>query len=93
VLLHAANAAFRASQGEADRNLAIRRLDTVVKTYAEVLKNAGDGPKAADAAYNYEYAIRLRDTLQKAKAPAKKTAAADAPKTAAVESDLPTGPT
>jgi len=89
VLLFAANAAFRAGQVETDRNLALRRLDAVVKTYAEVLKNSGSH---ADAAYNYEYAIRVRDTLTKAKQlPAQKPAArAVAEK---VESDLPSGPT
>lgn len=92
VLLHAANAAFRASQGETDRNLAVRRLDSVVKTYAEVLKTAASGPNGADAAYNYEYAIRLRDNLSKAKGPTVK-GAPTAAKTAAIESDLPAGPT
>jgi hypothetical protein len=89
VLLFAANAAFRAGQGETDRNLALRRLDGVVKTYAEVLKNSGSH---ADAAYNYEYAIRVRDTLAKARQlpPQKPAARALAEK---VESDLPSGPT
>ncbi len=89
VLLFAANAAFRAGQGDTDRNLALRRLDAVVKTYAEVLKNSGSH---ADAAYNYEYAIRVRDTLTKARQlpPQKPAARAVAEK---VESDLPSGPT
>jgi hypothetical protein len=89
VLLFAANAAFRAGQGESDRNVALRRLDGIVKTYAEVLKSSGSHP---DAAYNYEYAIRVRDTLTKAKqgAPARPAARAAAEK---VESDLPSGPT
>jgi hypothetical protein len=91
VLLHAANAAFRTSQGESDRNLAMRRLDTVVKTYAEVIKSAGNGANSADAAYNYEYAIRVRDALGKVKGATAKTAAAA--KVAEVESDLPAGPT
>lgn len=87
VLLFAANAAFRAGQHDTDRNTALRRLDGIVKTYAEVLKNSGTH---ADAAYNYEYAIRVRDTLAKAKQPAKPAARAAAE---AVESDLPAGPT
>lgn len=90
ILFHAANAAFRASQGEADRSLAMRRLDTVVKTYAEVLKTAGGN---ADAAYNYEYAIRVRDALGKAKATPARAAAAAAARNEAFESDLPAGPT
>ena len=88
VLLLAANAAFRAGQHDTDRNIALRRLDGIVKTYAEVLKNGAH----ADAAYNYEYAIRVRDTLAKAKqiAPAKPAARATPEE---VESDLPSGPT
>ena len=89
VLLFAANASFRATQAEGDKITTIRKLDTVVKNYAEVLKNA---PDQADAAYNYEYSIRLRDALAKAKPTAAKPAAAA--KTAANEaSDLPLGPT
>ena len=57
----AANASFRASQADADRNATLRRLDGVVKNYAEVLKN---NPGQADAAYNYEYTVRVRDTPQ-----------------------------
>ena len=98
ILLLTANAAFRASQAAGDRLDTVRRLDTVVKNYAEVLKapacgasdRACDG-RAIDAAFNYEYAIRTRDMLAKqrgpaAKAPAKMARAAD-------ETDLPSGPT
>jgi hypothetical protein len=88
VLLLAANAAFRSTQGDADRNSAVRKLDAVVKTYAEVLKR---NDLAQDAAYNYEYAVRVRDLLARAKAATKPTPAA---KTAVnTESDLPIGPT
>jgi hypothetical protein len=93
VLLLAANAAFRTSQGDTDRNIAVRRLDTVVKTYAEVLKNAGDSATAADAAYNYEYAVRLRDNLARARGPAKLPAAASRTAAADTGDDLPHGPT
>jgi hypothetical protein len=89
VLLHAANASFRASQGESDRNLALRRLDSVVKSYAEVLKGNG---ASTDAAFNYEYAIRVRDALTKAK-PAQVARAAADKKADAGEGDLPPGPT
>src|SRR5262249_4073152 len=90
VLMLAANAAFRTTQGETDRNAALRKLDGVVKGYAEVLKA---GPTAEDAAYNYEYAIRLRDALAKARpAPPGKAVAAQA-RIAADEGDLPVGPT
>src|SRR5262249_19562045 len=83
----AANAAFRAAQGDMDKLVAIRKLDTVVKAYAEVLRASG---AHADAVYNYEYAIRVRESLGKAKPAAKKEAAAAK---AAAESDLPAGPT
>jgi len=88
VLLLAANASFRASQNELDRMLGVRKLDAVVKNYAEVLKNSAADP---DAAYNYEYTIRMRDALAKARPGAPKTAAAA--KMAENESDLPAGPT
>jgi tetratricopeptide (TPR) repeat protein len=60
-----ANAGFRASQREgADRQATLSRLDAALKSYTELLKkNPGD----ADAAYNYEYVVRLRDTVSKAK--------------------------
>ena len=58
ILLLSANAAFRASQSATGD--AVHRLDAVVTSYAKVLKsNAGQ----LDAAYNYEYAIRVREAL------------------------------
>jgi hypothetical protein len=61
VLLLAANASFRASQAvAADRAAAARRLDAVIKTYADVLKTGGG---QADASYNYEFVVRMRDAL------------------------------
>ena len=65
VLAMAANAAYRTGQREgSDRQSVLRRLDTAVKSYAELLKKA---PNNADAAYNYEYLVRLRETTSKAK--------------------------
>jgi hypothetical protein len=96
ILLLNANAAFRASQASGDRLDTVRRLDTVVKSYGEVLKapacGAGDRAcdgRAMDAAFNYEFAIRTRDMLAKQRGPAKSAKAA--PKTE--DSDLPAGPT
>src|SRR5262249_21362689 len=90
VLMLAANAAFRLSQSETERANVVRRLDAVVKSYAEVLKS----PSASvDAAYNYEYAIRSRDALMKAKPATAKAAAAAAARAAGEETDLPAGPT
>jgi hypothetical protein len=89
VLLFSANAAFRASEGETDRNVALRKLDAVVKTYAEVLKN---NSADADASYNYEYAIRVRDALARARSMAAAKLVAAKPGLE-VESDLPAGST
>jgi hypothetical protein len=93
ILMLAANASFRASQADADRNATLRRLDAVVKNYAEVLKN---NPGQADAAYNYEYAVRVRDNLSKAR-PTPPSKSAQALKTAESTNeqlgDLPSGPT
>jgi hypothetical protein len=60
-----ANATFRAGQRDAgDRQATLRRLDAAIKTYAELLKKR---PADADAAYNFEYVVRLRDTISKSK--------------------------
>jgi tetratricopeptide (TPR) repeat protein len=68
VLTLAANAAYRTGQREAgDRQALLRRLDGALKTYTELLKK---DPNNVDAAYNYEYVVRLRDTASKAKPPA-----------------------
>ena len=86
ILALAANASFRASQAATDRGESLRKLDAAVKNYAELLKsNAG----AADTAYNYEFAIRMREALAKARPPA-------APKVVTKKAeggDLPAGPT
>jgi hypothetical protein len=97
ILLLTANAAFRATKSITDRMETVRRLDTVVKGYAEVLKapacGAGDHAceaRGMDAAFNYEYAIRTRDAMAKARptAPVKTTPKAVAK---ADETDLPAG--
>jgi hypothetical protein len=87
VLMLAANAAFRLSQAETERTTVVRRLDAVVKSYAEVLKTPA---ASVDAAYN---AIRSRDALMKAKPVSAKAAAAAAARAAGDEADLPAGPT
>jgi hypothetical protein len=100
ILFLSANAAFRASQN-IDRGAAVRRLDDVVRSYAEVLKTQAKNcasdvgaceARAADAAFNYEYAIRTREALAKNRAPAaSKTGSKIVPK--GEEDDLPVGPT
>ncbi len=91
MLLVAANASFRASVPETgDRKAAVSRLDTVMLSYADVLRR---DPAASDAAYNYEFVSRMRDTF--AKTPAAKGGAREkTPDTPAdVSGDLPVGPT
>jgi hypothetical protein len=100
ILLLSANASYRASQAATDRADAVRRLDNVVKNYGEVLKTeAGNNCTAAvqvcesramDAAFNYEYAIRARETLARNRPPAR--AARTVPKEID-EQDIPSGPT
>ena len=90
ILFLAANAAFRSSQSD-DRAATLRKLDTVVKNYGDALRNS---PGHADTAYNYEYAIRVRDALAKAKpTPAGKTAKATMKAVDEAMGDLPTGST
>jgi hypothetical protein len=61
----ASNAAFRATAHEAvDRDTALNHLEAVIKNYAETLKA---NPDSEDAAYNYEFVVRTRDTLARAK--------------------------
>lgn len=63
--LIAANASFRQLQREAiGRPLSVDELERVQQAYAGVLKNGGFD---RDAAWNYEYIARLRDTAAKEK--------------------------
>lgn len=74
VLLLAANAAFRAAQADkADRAVLVRRYEAVMTSYADVLRAA---PSFSDAAYNYEFVVRLRDAAAK---PGRRTAEKPAP--------------
>lgn len=90
LLLIAANAAFRNSAPTVgDRKAAVERLDTVIQQYADVLRK---DPESADAAFNYEYVSKMRDTL--AKGPARPAAKDKKPEhVESVSIDLPTGPT
>ena len=99
ILLLNANAAFRASQAAGDRLDTVRRLDTVVKSYAEVLKApaCGAGDRACDGrADGRGVQLRVRDPHAR---PARQAARAGAGKSAAKmakagdETDLPAGPT
>ena len=90
LLLVGANAEFRASQHANDRGETLRRLDRAVKTYGDVLRTQS----TPDVAYNYEYTVRLRETLARARqAPIRPDASHMARRDAEPESDLPAGPT
>jgi hypothetical protein len=84
-LLLAANASFRASQlTPRSRQDQIQQLDVVLQNYATALKAPAYLP---DAAYNYEYVARVRESLSKPRA-----ATLPPPDTTAA-GDLPGGPT
>jgi len=89
MLALAANAAFRASQTAGDRTETLRRLDGAIKNYTEALKANGQD---VDAAFNYEFTVRAREALGRARAagPAK---AAPVKQAANESADLPSGPT
>ena len=65
--LLAANAAFRTARKEGGSWQAmVGKLDSVVKSYAEILR---EQPDNAEAAFNYEYVVRLRAVLAARKQP------------------------
>lgn len=58
-----ANAVYRTRQTQAkDKQTTLEALDSGILGYLTVLKNAG---RQEDAAYNYEYLVRLREELLK----------------------------
>ena len=79
-LLLAANAGYRASRLDTvDRQTALERLESIIRNYADVLKgSAADaaGHISSDAAFNYEFAVRTRDVLERARANTPPAAAA-----------------
>ena len=65
--LLAANAAYRTARKNGGTWQAmVGKLDSVVKSYAEILR---DQPGNAEAAFNYEYTVRLRAVLAARKQP------------------------
>jgi hypothetical protein len=65
--LLAANAAFRTLRKDGGTwQAVVGKLDTVVKSYAEILR---EQPDNAEAAFNYEYTVRLRAVLAARKQP------------------------
>ena len=87
-----ANAAYRTSQRDTtDRQATLRGLDTVLKSYTDVLKkNSGN----VVAAYNYELIVRQRDVIAKTRAtPPPKKGLVEPPVVEVAASDLPAGRT
>jgi hypothetical protein len=65
--LLAANAAFRRAREQGGSwQAVVGRLDSVVKQYAEILR---DNPNNTEAAFNYEYVVRLRAVFAQRKLP------------------------
>ena len=72
-----ANALYRSRQALAkDRQTTLEVLDNGIQAYDTVLKNAS---RQEDAAYNYEYLVRLRDELLKGRRKAGLPAPPNAP--------------
>lgn len=91
LLLLAANSAFRTSAPQStDRKAVVVRLDAVIQAYADVLRRDGS---LVDAAYNYEYVTRLRDTVAKGPVRGARDARTQPPQPPDASVDLPAGPT
>jgi hypothetical protein len=90
VMFVTTNTAFRAATRQTtDRPRTVERLDTVIQAYGEVLRS---DPGNVDAAYNYEYAVRMRDIIARGRnTAAKGRKTLDDELGASV--DLPPGPT
>ncbi|MGC4080862.1 MAG: hypothetical protein QM736_01765 [Vicinamibacterales bacterium] len=89
LLFLAANAAFRTSAPQSDdKKGVVSRLDGVVQAYADVLRH---DPTLVDAAFNYEYVVKLRDQIAKGPRGLKKGESKPAREDSSV--DLPIGRT
>ena len=74
--LLAANAAYRnMRKAGGSWQAVVGRMDTLVKQYAEILR---DDPANAEAAFNYEYIVRLRQVIAARKQPVAPVDGADA---------------
>jgi hypothetical protein len=78
LLLVAANAAYRGGSTSPNDPNAVQQLEGVISQYSDVLRK---GPWQFDAAYNYEFLARRRDTLIRARSqkPAQRGRQAAAP--------------
>lgn len=88
--LLAANAVYRQAQlGPQDRATVLRNLDAAVRGYAEALRMGAQSP---DAAYNYEFVVRLRSEITSGKRRRLPEPTADGPLHAGRMHGLPGGP-
>lgn len=85
VLELGAHAAYRSAQRAPDQAAAAKRIDDIVKAYADVLRAK---PGDENAAWNFEFVSRVRATLQQSKQPVMPE-----PATTGLAGDLPIGPT
>ncbi|MBM3779157.1 MAG: hypothetical protein FJW23_13145 [Acidimicrobiia bacterium] len=81
VVFLAANAAFRGAIGRGDPPIGVQDLDRILRLYVALMKQS---PEHVDAAWNYEYVVRLRDRLAKA--------GSDRSKMSMAQADLPPPP-
>ena len=87
-LFFAANARFRATDVTGgNRTAAVEQLDRVIDAYGNVLRAA---PGHVDAAFNFEYTARLRDTIARGRPD---RSVAPPPTDFIASPDLPIGPT
>ena len=84
LLMIAANAMFRAAAPDTPARASVDKLDTVMEAYGDALRA---DPANVDAAYNYEFVSRLRDTLAKGRPLVR------ARRPVPLSEDLPVGPT
>jgi hypothetical protein len=92
LMLVATNSAFRTVLREGgEGQAAVERLDAIIAAYREVLRT---DPGNVDAAYNFEFVVRYRDYVARAR-PARGRQPVKGPAPVPVQStgDLPAGPT
>lgn len=91
LMFAAANSAFRESQHQiGERRLVVERLDNVLQAYAEVIR--ADSANA-DAAFNYEFVARYRDTVARGRGPIRASDREPRNEETGLSVDLPAGST
>lgn len=85
VLELGAHAAYRAAQLSVDQPAAVKKIDDIVRGYADVVRAS---PGNESAAWNYEFVSRVRASFAQSKQPT-----FPEPTTGGLAGDLPAGPT